>query len=161
MKELSALHHVGITVPDLDRAVTFWGGLLESEPLWRRMLDAPYLGEVTGYPHCRIEVAMFRLAGETRLELLRYLEQGEANMPETARPGNVHIALSVGDIWAVWRRALTLGATPTSRTPIEVTSGANEGALACYLRSPEGVTIELIEPAPERRRAGASSRLAL
>lgn len=147
MTELGALHHIGITVADLDRAVAFWSGLLEREPLWRRMLDAPYLGQVTGYPNCRIEVAMFTLAGETRLELLRYAEQERANSPETARPGNVHIALVVVDAWAVWRRALALGATATSTEPIRVTAGANEGALACYLRDPDGVTIELIEPA--------------
>jgi len=148
---INAVHHAGVTVADLDRSVTFWSGVLEREPLWRRMLDAPYLADVTGYSGCRIEVAMFELSSDMKLELLRYEMPAEAataapNGPETARPGNVHLAFTVADIAAVWSRALSLGATATSAAPVRVTSGANEGALAAYLRDPDGVTIELIQP---------------
>lgn len=83
------------------------------------------------------------------LEILEYLiPDKHPNPPDTANPGNVHICLAVDDIGAMRERALACGAVPVSPGPVEVTVGPNAGARACYLRDPDGITLELLQPPP-------------
>lgn len=149
---LTSVHHIGVTVADLNRALGFWEPFLGVEARWRMVLDRPYLGQVTGYDGVRIDAAVIDLPGGGALELLAYLldERGESH-PETARPGNVHIGLATTRIEDDFARSVELGATPVSPTPVEITDGPNRGAKACYLRVPDGVTLELFQtPRAER-----------
>jgi hypothetical protein len=36
--------------------------------------------------------------------------------------------------------------------PVAITAGANRGGFTCYLRDPDGITLELFQPAEERLR---------
>ena len=147
IENLRRIHHVGITVRDVDRSVEFWRSFLGVEPRWRQILDAPYLGRVTGYPGVNIDATIIDLPGGPVLEILNYLVDDKApNPPETANPGNVHICLEVDDIDAMWDRAVRSGATPISPGPVEITAGPNTGVKACYLRDPDGITLELFRP---------------
>ena len=146
-EDLRRVHHIGITVRDIDRSVQFWRSFLGVEPRWRQILDAPYLGRVTGYPGVNIDATVIDLPGGVVLEILNYLVDGKSpNPPETANPGNVHICLEVEDIDSMWDRAVSAGATPISHGPVEITAGPNTGVKACYLRDPDGITLELFRP---------------
>ncbi len=137
-----------MTVADLDRSLAFWQGLLGTPARWRGVLNAPYLGTVTGYPGVRLDASVLDLPGGVRLELLRYLDQREAaNDPATARPGNVHLCLLVEDLDDAWARAVALGAQPVSPGPVAITAGPKQGAHTGYLRTPDGVTLELFQAA--------------
>jgi len=37
--------------------------------------------------------------------------------------------------------------------PVAITAGANNGGFACYFRDPDGITLELLQPSPERLAA--------
>src|SRR5205823_6198756 len=45
-----AVHHVGVTVADMDRAVAFWERLLGTMSRDRRVMHGPQLGTLVGYP---------------------------------------------------------------------------------------------------------------
>ena len=110
---LRRIHHIGISVRDIDRSVEFWSSFLGVEPRWRQVLNAPYLGRVTGYPGVNIDAAVIDLPGGAILEILNYLvDEKEPNPPETANPGNVHICLEVDDIDIMW------GSGPCDRAPL-------------------------------------------
>ncbi len=144
------VHHIGITVRDVGRSLGFWRSFLGVEPRWRRVLDAPYLGLVTGYPGVEVDAAVIDLPGGQILEILNYLVDDKTpNPPETANPGNVHICVETEDIDASWERAVRSGAAPISPGPVEITHGPNKGVKACYLRDPDGITVELFQPAAE------------
>lgn len=141
------VHHIGITVRDVDRSLGFWESFLGTPPRWRRVLDAPYLGLVTGCPGVSMNAAVIDLPGGQVLEILDYRVDGKApNPPDTANPGNVHICVETDDIDALWDRAVAAGAAPVSPGPVLVTEGPNEGVKACYLRDPDGITVELFQP---------------
>ena len=141
-----AVHHVGVTVADLDRAEAFWEHLLGVPPRDRRLLAGPQLGTMVGYPDIRIECCWFDLPGGVALELLRYLDRDEAPYdPGTAHPGNVHICLRVADMDLAHAHAVACGARPVSSRPIDVAAGPRVGARLAYLRDPDGVTIELVQ----------------
>jgi catechol 2,3-dioxygenase-like lactoylglutathione lyase family enzyme len=144
-----AFHHVGISVADRDRSVTFWCTVLQVEPLWVRLLDGDYLGAITGYAGIHIKGAMLPLPGGGRLEVLEYLLDDRAvNSEATANVGNVHICLQVDDIEKVADRAIAAGARAVSARAVPVTTGPNVGAMVRYLRDPDGITLELLRPPP-------------
>ncbi|HVL99777.1 MAG TPA: VOC family protein [Egibacteraceae bacterium] len=141
------VHHVGITVTDLAAAAAFWERLLGAPPRDRRTLDGPQLGTLVGYPGVRIDSCWFDLPGGVALELLHYLDRPEAPYdPGTAHPGNVHVCLRVDDMAAAHAHAVACGARPVSEAPIEVLHGPRAGTKVAYLRSLDGVTIELHQP---------------
>lgn len=151
MLEGSFMHHVGLTVSDLDVAIRFWEGLLGAKARWKALLDRPYLGEHTGYPGIRIRAAFIDLPGGGILELLDYqTQQRRPNEEASANPGHMHLCLAVTDIHHVWERAIAYGARPVRPAgPVEVDGGPNRGARAAYLRvPPDGATLELFEPPP-------------
>ena len=148
--ELEAIHHIGITVESVETTLAFWKSFLGVEPRWRQILDGPYLPDVTGYPGINLDASFIDLPGGIVLEILDYqVADKSPNDMATANPGNVHICFRVNDIDSAWQRAMDSGATPTSPGPVEVTIGPNQGAKACYLRDPNGITIELFQPPPE------------
>ena len=141
-----SVHHVGVTVSDMDRAVTFWERLLATSSRDRRVLQGPQLGTMVGYPGIHIESCWIDLPDGVALELLRYLGRDDAPYdPGTAHPGNVHVCLRVDDMDAAHAHAVACGATPVSDRPIDVQAGPRAGTRLAYLRAPDGVTIELVQ----------------
>ncbi len=145
---VTSVHHVGMSVADLDEALAFWHTFLGAEPRWRTVLDRPYLGRHVGYPGVRIDAALLDLPGGIALELLDYDVPAKAAIADaTANPGNVHLCLTVDDAHAVWHRAVAAGARPlVPEGPVDVDGGPNRGARTAYLRIHDGITLELIQP---------------
>jgi catechol 2,3-dioxygenase-like lactoylglutathione lyase family enzyme len=153
-QELDALtgrgiHHVGASVEDLDAALAFWEPLLGRPARFRVMLDRPYIGGHVGHPGVQIEAAFLDLPGGGVLELLDYQLEGRGTQdPDTANPGNVHLCLRVDDCLAAFAHAVACGARPVRpEGPVEIDGGPNRGARAAYLRVPDGITLELFQPA--------------
>ncbi len=142
-----AVHHVGVSVADLERSIAFWERLLGVAGRGRRILEGPQIGALVGYPGARIEQCWFDLPGGIALELLCYLDRSDPPYdPGTAHPGNVHVCLQVEDMASAHARALACGALAVSKAPIRVARGPQAGAQVAYLRDPDGVTIELFQP---------------
>ncbi len=142
------VHHIGMSVADLDIALAFWERFLGVSARWRTVLDGAYLGRHVGYPGVNIEAAFVDLPGGVILELLNYRVSDKGKNPEaTANPGNAHVCLGVVDCVAAWRRAVALGARPIlDDGPVSVDKGPNAGARASYLRIHDGFTLELYQP---------------
>jgi catechol 2,3-dioxygenase-like lactoylglutathione lyase family enzyme len=111
--------------------------------------DAPFLGDLVGYPGIALEIAFLDLPDGVALELVRHIDQSEGpHPPGTAHPGAVHVCLAVDDLDVATRLALDAGATMASTSIVEVPSGPNQGARHVYVRDPDGVSIELRQPPP-------------
>jgi hypothetical protein len=68
----TAVHHVGMSVANLDEALSFWESFLGVKARWRAVLNRPYLGEHVGIPGVSIRAAFIDLPGGVVLELLDY-----------------------------------------------------------------------------------------
>lgn len=145
--KLESLHHVGMSVGEIERSIAFWEQLLGAPARDRRVLHGPGLGVLVGYEGVRIDSCWFDLPGGVALELLQYLDRAEdAYDPGTAHPGNVHLCLEVEDMDGAHAHAVACGAEPVSAAPIEIAAGPKAGTRIAYVRTPDGATIELFQP---------------
>lgn len=147
MPVIRGTHHVGISVDDMDRALAFWRDWLELEPTSRRTIEAAFLGELVGYPGVVLEIAWLELPGGLLVELVRHADRPEAPQARgTAHPGTVHLCFDVADLDDVLGCALAAGGELASTAPVEIPSGPNAGFRHVYLRTPDGVSVELRQP---------------
>ena len=150
---VESVHHIGMTVADIDVALFFWERFLGVPARWKTVLDRPYLSRVVGYRDVSIKAAFLDLPGGVLVELLDYHQvAGRSPNPEaTANPGNLHLCLKVADAAATWKHAVACGARPLSPDgPVDIDGGPNLGARAAYLRIHDGITIELFQ-VPDKR----------
>lgn len=145
-----SFNHFGFNVTDLDRSIAWYSDLLGTEPVLRRRSGDPYMGELVGYEGCEMEYAYLPLPGsEATLELIEYASpRSEVVDLEINDVGNSHFCLLVEDIHAEFER-LAPKASFRSPAPVAITAGANEGGWSVYLRDPDGITIQLLQPPPE------------
>jgi catechol 2,3-dioxygenase-like lactoylglutathione lyase family enzyme len=162
---MKALHHVGITVKDLDASIRFYHDVLglefANEPSpW---FDGEELSRGVGVPGAALRQVSL-LVGDTTLELLEYKSPpSETDAPLGSNSlGASHVAFLVDDIESAKSELEAKGIEFYS--PVNV---VDEGVLAgwrwVYFEDPDGYPLELVEVAyyhEEDRRAGIAAYLA-
>ncbi len=142
------LDHIGFAISDLDRSQEWYTRLLGEGPVLRKVWEVGYVGGIVGYPECSMECAIWNLPNETFLELIEYLSPSPSRVDmETYNAGNAHLCLVTEDIDADYER-LRDHAEFRSPDPIEIPWGPYKGGRVCYLRDPDGISIELMQQPP-------------
>jgi len=144
-KPFSTIDHFGLTVSDLDAAVDFWTAFLGSGPVVRRVYDAEYTADVTGYRGARLDIAIYDIDGSVGLELIVYLTEPRSARLDRATPGASHLSLRTDDIDHSVLSAISAGASIVGAGPTLITSGPNQGGRMCYLDLPGNSTLELFQ----------------
>ena len=161
---MKAMHHVGITVSDLERGIDFYHGVLGlgfvNEP--SSVFDDPALGPAVGVPGAALRQVSLAL-GDGILELLEYTRPAspiDVPLAQNAL-GAQHVAFLVDDIEAKKAELEAKGVRFFSDV-----NAADDGVLAgwrwVYFSDPEGNALELVEIAytrPEERAAGIKAYL--
>jgi catechol 2,3-dioxygenase-like lactoylglutathione lyase family enzyme len=162
---MKALHHVGITVKDLDASIRFYHDVLglpfSNEPSpW---FDAPELGPAVGVPGAGLRQVSL-LLGDTMLELLEY----KSPPSDTTQPlqsnniGASHVAFLVDDIHETVVDLSSKGISFFSDVNV-VEEGVLAGWRWVYFADPDGYPLELVEVAyynGDDRREGIAAYLA-
>lgn len=135
------VHHIAISVPDLERAIEFYGGLLGfervSESEWDR--DFPAADRAIGLAETSARMAMLK-AANVFVELWQYRHPEPRDL--TSRPcdlGYPHMALQVSDLAGEYQR-LKAGGMAFVGDPVDFGRSS-----AIYGRDPFGNVIELYE----------------
>jgi catechol 2,3-dioxygenase-like lactoylglutathione lyase family enzyme len=162
---MKALHHVGITVKDLDASIRFYHDVLglefSNEPSpW---FDGPELGPAVGVPGAALRQVSL-LVGDTTVELLEYKSPpSETTAPlDSNNIGASHVAFLVEDIVAKKAELEDKGVTFFSDVNL-VDEGVLAGWRWVYFADPDGYPLELVEVAyynEDERRAGIAEYLA-
>ena len=152
---LTDMHHVGLTVSDIERSIVFYRDVLGMTLVRRRRrVDADYVAQQTGYPGVTLSVASFQVSPESQqtLEVVQYLNhQGPPIVPSTNCAGSSHLCLLVSDFRACHAELKVKGVAFKSE-PVTISAGPNQGGTVIYLSDPDGYTIELFQP-PTRESA--------
>lgn len=146
--QCTGLDHVGFAVSNLDRSVEWYTEFLDEPPDLRKVWDVEYVSRIVGYPRVTMDCAFWTLQEGVLLELIEYLEPapGVVDM-ETYNAGNGHLCLKVADLRHEYER-LRGKVEFRSPDPIEIPWGPYQGGLVCYLRDPDGISIELMQVRP-------------
>jgi catechol 2,3-dioxygenase-like lactoylglutathione lyase family enzyme len=139
---IGELHHVGISVSDLDKSVKFYTEVLGMEVDYKAYHKGEKISSVVGVPLAELDVIVVK-KGEVRLELIEYKNKKGLNdiKIDQTIPGLVHIALCVTDINNEYKKISSLGYKFNS--PPMVTR--ENGPKICYFIGPDNVVIELYE----------------
>lgn len=154
---MKAVHHVGITVSDLDRSVAFYHDLLGLRFVvpptpW---FEGDHLARGLGVkPPVALRVALFEVGdGATWFEILQY-----RTPPSTTRQalpqsdiGAAHVAFHVDDIATTYAELRSKG-VPFNSEPNTVDDGPLAGWRWVYFKDPDGHTMELVEVAYVRQQ---------
>jgi lactoylglutathione lyase len=146
MPSITRPHHTGFQVADLERSLRFYRDLLGFEVVFQWNPQAPYIGELVGYPEVDLHAAILRMPNsDVFLELLEYRNvQRSAIDTRTANPGTAHIAFFVDELDTLYEQLVSQGVQSVGR-PVTPTIGPNKGGRAVYLKDPDGIRVELIQ----------------
>ncbi len=144
MKGIKGIHHVAMSVPDLDRAEAFYCGVLGFEIADRFSFGpSPESDEVTGVRDAAAKVIMLR-AGNMHLEIFEYHNPGvgeQSGRRPVCDHGYTHLALEVdGDIQQVYRTLAEAGVK--WHAPV-LDDLEGEGYAVTYGRDPFGNVLEI------------------
>lgn len=134
-------HHVGITVTDLEAALSFYRDVLGLSVLDRFSVSGEAFA--TGVDVEGAAGEFVHLAGDgARIELVSYEPEGEAlDARALNRPGATHVGLEVRDLESFYADL------PTDVETLSEPQRTESGSVICFLRDPEGNLIEVLEPA--------------
>ena len=139
--------HTGITVSNLERSLTFWREVLGFELSHTAHQKGELAREITGVDGAEIKLAVLKVPGGHKIELLQYLAPPDRKCADL-RPcdgGFVHVALLIDDLDAVLERIAASGWNAAGK-PQTLTKGPNAGKRVVYVRDPDGTTIEFMQP---------------
>lgn len=144
-----AVQHTGLTVSNLERSVDFYVRILGCRLIMSQEKTGGYLAAIVGYPNASLKMAhLSDPAGHHVIELFEYMvpEMVKTEL-EPRRIGNAHLCFLVSDLDAIYDAIKNEGITFISG-PVDVDTGVNAGGVGLYLKDPDGITMELFQPAP-------------
>ena len=153
--QFSDIHHLGMTVTDIERSIVFYRDLLGMTLTGRReCVEEDYVAKQTGYEGVKLSVASFRVRRDSpnSLEVVQYLNHtGEPVDTSTNRPGGTHLCLLVDDLDAAYSNLKSKGVRFKS-DPVEITDGPNRGGKVIYFFDPDSYVLEMFEPARKEKK---------
>jgi lactoylglutathione lyase len=144
----TSIHHTGFTVSDLDRSIAFYVEQLGCEVLARHERRGGYMADLLRLPDAHVRLAQLRPpAGGHVLELMQFLEPAPLTTAlEPRLIGAAHVCFDVEDLEAMHAR-LTAAGVPTHGALVRMDSGPNAGGGSVYVLDPDGIVVQLREPA--------------
>ena len=145
---VSRIHHVGVTVADVDRSLRFYRDLLGMPVVEDVRLTRPEVAALLGTHELDLRLVNVDTGDGRILELLEYARPAGHPVDYTSRdPGSGHIALAVKGLDAIAAGIAAAGGSVISHHPI--TAADSEGIFAharlLYVRDPDGMILELVE----------------
>jgi len=132
-------HHVGVTVSDLDRAVTFYTDTFDLDIAAEFSVGGEAFADAVDVEGASATFAHLD-AGDAVIELVEYDPAGESlPAPDLNRSGTIHLGLSVDDVDAFYT---DLDESVETLSPPRTTAS---GTTICFIRDPEGNLIEVLD----------------
>lgn len=141
--------HVGIPVFDMEKAKGFYIGLLGFTIRSDEIEEGPFLSTIIGFPEAKAHIIKATCTGGWMVELLHYHNPHNTSKGQESKlqdVANLHIALTVDDIDAEFRRLREAGVAFIS----EPTISPNGYAKVAFCQDPDGNYIELVEVLAEK-----------
>jgi catechol 2,3-dioxygenase-like lactoylglutathione lyase family enzyme len=142
------LDHFSYTVGDLDRSVAFYERL-GFERVNRYQESGPQTDRGAATENADMDIQLLRhRSGGQMLELIRYLRHPAERAVRNSVVGSAHLAFVVADMDAAYAKLSNDGVEFLSTPNVD-----QYGEKWVYLRDPDGIPAELMQPGPPSQRA--------
>jgi len=146
MTAIGELHHVGITVRDLEVSLEWYERVFGVTREFIAHGSGPELSAAVGIKDASLRFAFLRL-GSAVVELLCYdNERDETFDRSNADVGSAHVCIDVPDLRAAYEDLSAKGVEFLA-PPLDITEGPLAGCAFVYFKDPDGVTLELFQSA--------------
>lgn len=142
------MHHIGITVPDIEEGIAFFQKFLGAIVVFRTgafdVDDTFMKGKLGAAPNSRIKDLVFMRCGNgTSVELFEYSgEDKKAPQKRSSEIGGSHICFEVDDVFASSKQLEAMGVEMLDG-PNVVDAGPLQGFKWVYFRTPWGQILEI------------------
>ena len=144
---ISGVHHFGVTVSNLYNALDFFCNLLGLELVETREASGERPETILGMAGASLRIAVLKTPDGKNLEVIEYVQpEGKQIDLKTCNFGVPHIALIVSDIQKIYDELSAKGYVFNSPPYWKGTSVAGSGWGVCFLKGPDGISIELMQP---------------
>jgi lactoylglutathione lyase len=146
--DVRRVDHVSYTVGDIDRSIDFYAKF-GFEPVNRYTAAGAELDIAAATENADMDIQLLRRPADgTTLELISYTRQPSDRAARNSAVGAAHMAFVVGDIHTAYEQ-LTADGVEFLSTP----NTDSYGEKWVYLRDPDGITVELMQPNADSQRA--------
>lgn len=146
---VSRVDHVSYTVSDIDASVEFWERF-GFAPVNRYQAAGHELDVAVETDQADMDIQLLRRPDGYTLELIRYLRQPSETAARNCEVGAAHIGFVVDDIEGAHATLSGVGVRFLSPPNIDA-----YGERWVYLRGPDEITVELMQPGEGSQRAVA------
>jgi catechol 2,3-dioxygenase-like lactoylglutathione lyase family enzyme len=142
MTSFGDVHHVGITVRDLEKSLEWYERVFDVKREFIAAGTGPELARAVGVPDVRLRFAFLRF-GSCVVELLCYdNERQETFDRSNADVGSAHVCIEVPDLQKAYDDLRSKGVEFLA-PPLHIDDGPLAGGSFVYLKDPDGVTLEI------------------
>ncbi len=143
---IRSAEHFSFTVSNLEDTLHFFCDLLGLEATPIIDVEDEGVQKIIGMPGASLRISNVQIPDKKSIELIEYVKpKGKAVDLNTSNPGVAHIAFSVDAIDQMYEDLSKKGVAFVS-PPVWAPGNDGKGRWAvCYLRGPDGITLELIE----------------
>jgi catechol 2,3-dioxygenase-like lactoylglutathione lyase family enzyme len=142
MPVLGDMHHVGITVRDMEESLQWYERVFEVEREFIAYGSGPELSDALAVPGAKLSFAFLRL-GSCVVELLHYDNERELSYDRSnADVGSTHVCINVPDMQQAYEKLQAKGVQFLA-PPLDIDDGPLAGCSFAYFTDPNGVTLEL------------------
>lgn len=151
-----SVDHISWTVPDLDAALAFYGGVIGAEELFRMgPLDAAempvgadgrdWMESHVDVPGAKLTLVMLKLTDNMNFQLVQYDKPADRrqDLPRNCDRGGHHLGLKVDDVDKAIAYLTAHGCT--AMEVIHIDAGPLAGKKNVYMRDPFGHSLEIVD----------------
>ena len=142
MTSFGDVHHVGITVRDLEESLQWYERVFDVKPEFIAEGTGPDLARAVGVPDVNLRFAFLRF-GSCVLELLHYDNDRQETFDRSnADVGSAHVCIEVRDLQKAYADLQAKGIEFLA-PPLHIDDGPLAGGAFVYFKDPNGVTLEV------------------
>ena len=143
---IRSAEHFSFTVSNLEDTLHFFCDLLGLEATPIIDVEDEGVQKIIGMPGASLRISNVQIPDKKSIELIEYVKpKGKTIDLNTSNPGVAHIAFGVSNIEQMYEDLSKKGVKFVN-PPVLVPGNDGKGKWAvCYLRGPDGITLEMIE----------------
>jgi len=143
---ITKIQHISFTVSDIEQARAFFTDKLGLEATPIREVSGERVEKIIGFKGLKMKITNILTGGDGNLELIEYVSpKGKKLDLATCNIGVAHVGFVVDDVQKTYDEWTAKG-VQFVHEPQWASGGALKGWGISYLRGPDGITLEIMEP---------------